>query len=72
MTETERMLAQTLKRVEEHINTTLDDFAKRLERQEQEMKTLMQRLPQLSNLYNAALDMCNNLNSILKKQNRSG
>lgn len=72
MTETERMLVQTLKRLEEHNNATLDDFAARLERQEQEVKTLMQRLPQLNNLYNAALDMCNNLNSILKKQNRSG
>ena len=69
MTETERMLTQTLKRLEDNAGATLKEFSTRLERLEEEIFLLELQLPQLNDLFNSAQDIFSRLLKLLQQKN---
>jgi len=71
MTETERMLNQTLKRVEENCNARLTAFNTRLERQEENQMLLQTELRVLKRLFNDVSEVYTSLQTLLVKL-RSG
>ena len=71
MTETERMLMQSLKRMEENCNARLTAFSTRLDAQEDKQMLIQTELRTLKRLFNDVSEVYASLQTILVKL-RSG
>ena len=65
MTETERMLSQTLSRLEQNLNARLATFDKRLKTQEDNQMLLQSDLRMLKRLFNDVSEVYGSLQTIL-------
>lgn len=65
MTETERMLTQTLKRVEDNCNARLSAFNTRLETQEEKQMLLQTELRTLKRLFTDVSEVYSSLQTLL-------